>query len=339
MHRIDGEGHDNGQFTDGDPLIPTPATVVTTDWLNAIQEEIVAVITAAGAALNKLSNVQLRDALYALFGRLGVANTWTAKQTLNGGLEVNAVSGAPSINGLGAAHETSGTTMPSKYVLGFAALPTATGANYPLTSLSKMLAEGNTIALNTRALTHGSNPVSDWTEADLEISYDVDSSTGIGGRFRLGSAGPRAVADGVATGSTRKKALTLVGGDLSLDGVAYPNSNVALKDQVTPLNFTKVMVSFQPNAAGPVVLDAMNVLSVVNSGANSVLVTFAQPFAGTAYAATYGNDNPEYRPRSNIKTTSTLLISANDSAGAVKPIGSSMAATTTTIDVTIDGRQ
>lgn len=67
MHRIDGPAAaPGGVFTEGDPAVGTPATVVTDDWLNAVQEEIAAVIEGGGVALSKPSNDQLLLAVKAL---------------------------------------------------------------------------------------------------------------------------------------------------------------------------------------------------------------------------------------------------------------------------------
>lgn len=67
MHRIDGPGAaPGGQFTEGDPSVGTPASVVTDDWLNAVQEEICGVVEGSGAALSKPSNAQLLLAIKAL---------------------------------------------------------------------------------------------------------------------------------------------------------------------------------------------------------------------------------------------------------------------------------
>lgn len=70
MHRIDGPAAaPGGFFTEGDPNVGTPATVMTDDWANAVQEEIVAVIVGAGIGLSKPSNAQLLAALGVLIGR------------------------------------------------------------------------------------------------------------------------------------------------------------------------------------------------------------------------------------------------------------------------------
>lgn len=67
MHRIDGPAAaPGGFFTEGDPSVGTPATVVTDDWMNAVQAEIESVITATGTALSKPDNAQMLAAIRAL---------------------------------------------------------------------------------------------------------------------------------------------------------------------------------------------------------------------------------------------------------------------------------
>ncbi|MDL2266755.1 hypothetical protein LJC46_02050 [Desulfovibrio sp. OttesenSCG-928-G15] len=67
MHLIDGPGAtEQGRFTEGDPVIPIPATEVTADWLNAVQDELQAVLTAAGISPDKADNAQLVQAIKAL---------------------------------------------------------------------------------------------------------------------------------------------------------------------------------------------------------------------------------------------------------------------------------
>lgn len=50
-------------FTEGDPGSAIPATVVTADWLNAVQEEISYVIEQAGDTLDKADQTQLKVAI------------------------------------------------------------------------------------------------------------------------------------------------------------------------------------------------------------------------------------------------------------------------------------
>lgn len=64
MHRIDTPtATSDNRFTEGDPTIPVAATVVSADWLNAVQEELAAVIAGAGLELDKADNAQLWQAI------------------------------------------------------------------------------------------------------------------------------------------------------------------------------------------------------------------------------------------------------------------------------------
>ena len=87
MHRIDADAHVSNLFSDGDALIGQPGTKVDAAWLNAAQEEIVAVIEDAGIALVKGTNNQLlaaiNDAIEARFPspswtNLTLGSNWTA---------------------------------------------------------------------------------------------------------------------------------------------------------------------------------------------------------------------------------------------------------------------
>lgn len=66
MHRTDAAGNDDNRFTNGNPSQGIPATVVDAKWLNAIQEEIVSVILAAGITLDDEDTAQLLAAINAL---------------------------------------------------------------------------------------------------------------------------------------------------------------------------------------------------------------------------------------------------------------------------------
>nr|WP_296983548.1 hypothetical protein [uncultured Desulfovibrio sp.] len=75
MHRIDSStATPDNRFTEGDPTIPVPATTVTDDWLNAVQEEAVAIILAAGMTLDKNNNAQVLAAIQKLIAdKTGIA--------------------------------------------------------------------------------------------------------------------------------------------------------------------------------------------------------------------------------------------------------------------------
>lgn len=67
MHRIDGPAAlPGGYFTEGDPNVGTPATVVTDDWLNAVQTELETVVTGSGLALSKPDSTQVLQAIHRL---------------------------------------------------------------------------------------------------------------------------------------------------------------------------------------------------------------------------------------------------------------------------------
>ena len=67
MHRIDtATATPDHKFTEGDPAVPVAATTVSAEWLNAVQEELVAVITGAGLELQKSDNGQLWQAISQL---------------------------------------------------------------------------------------------------------------------------------------------------------------------------------------------------------------------------------------------------------------------------------
>jgi len=76
MHRIDGSGNLNGMFVAEDPFNNMPGTLITAEWLNAVQEEIAAVINAGGVALSKGDNSQLKQAITNLIAQ-AVNNTGT----------------------------------------------------------------------------------------------------------------------------------------------------------------------------------------------------------------------------------------------------------------------
>ena len=72
MFRIDGDGATvDNKFTEGDPALSVPATVVTDKWLNLVQEEISLFIEAMGITLSDASDTQLMEAILLLHLRGG----------------------------------------------------------------------------------------------------------------------------------------------------------------------------------------------------------------------------------------------------------------------------
>lgn len=79
MHRIDGAGATvTGQWTEGNPSTGVPATEITADFMNAVQNELENVIvTGAGATLSKPNNAQLLAAILTIISNNLVLPTFT----------------------------------------------------------------------------------------------------------------------------------------------------------------------------------------------------------------------------------------------------------------------
>lgn len=93
MFRIDSEGATlDNKFTEGDPSLGVPATVVSAAFLNSIQEELAGVVEANGITLNKSDTGQLHKALLDFFlkgGRtsplaMAIANNQTTPADVTG---------------------------------------------------------------------------------------------------------------------------------------------------------------------------------------------------------------------------------------------------------------
>lgn len=69
MKRTTAEANDGNRYTEGNPALGIPATVVGAEEMNNIQEEIVNVVLDAGLTLNGSDEDQLLEALQIIFGR------------------------------------------------------------------------------------------------------------------------------------------------------------------------------------------------------------------------------------------------------------------------------
>lgn len=91
MFRIDSSGATvDNRFTEGDPALSIPATVVSADWLNHVQEEIAKTIEEMGLTLDKGNENQHYSALLELAlrgGRKAVFRGTLANNTSNADLE------------------------------------------------------------------------------------------------------------------------------------------------------------------------------------------------------------------------------------------------------------
>ncbi|WP_343528768.1 hypothetical protein [Sphingomonas sp.] len=68
MHAIDGPGSINGRFTEGNPATGQDATMVTCDWLNDFQANLLAVLSEGKVTPTKGRAADLLDAIKAVAG-------------------------------------------------------------------------------------------------------------------------------------------------------------------------------------------------------------------------------------------------------------------------------
>jgi hypothetical protein len=64
-----------GYFSNGDPSAEIPPTIVDADFLNNLQEEVIAVIVGAGIVPSKASHTQLRDAINTIAGGISLVSS------------------------------------------------------------------------------------------------------------------------------------------------------------------------------------------------------------------------------------------------------------------------
>lgn len=69
MHKIDGHGHVSNAFVVENVALGQAPTVVTAEWLNAVQDEIVNTLAEAGMTPAKANNSQLAQAILIIAGR------------------------------------------------------------------------------------------------------------------------------------------------------------------------------------------------------------------------------------------------------------------------------
>lgn len=237
----------------------------------------------------------------------------------------NAITATGAVIANSAALPASGGTTSTSYHLGVAAIGTTSGNNYPLLSVRTQIPSSNTFGLALR--TNNTATASSWTKVPVGFTYDVDNVVGAGGSFYLGDGGAK-VSIGTsgtqvaATSSVRSNCLSLTNGDLSLDGVANPNSNVAIKNTLTPTNLVKAWGIFTTNGLGGVSTTAgFNISSTTPpaiTGGNLV-ITFAQAFADGNYVVSLSSDIPDGHVRISAQTTTTLTVDAFEFSAPTTP--------------------
>jgi hypothetical protein len=125
MHKIDGDGNVAGAFAPENIATGAAPTVVTSDWLNAVQSELVALVEMNGGALSKTdSQGAARSLIESLRIQRHVAYTTTGTgsafivSTPTGGLAISSLQKGLRLR---VNFHVAGTSAPTLYVVGAAA--------------------------------------------------------------------------------------------------------------------------------------------------------------------------------------------------------------------------
>lgn len=151
----------NGKFFDGDPVNGIPASIDPAEWMNAITDELLAVIIAAGLTPAEATLTQLRDAISAIAASNAPKSNFTAI--------VDPAATDDSAEGYSAGSKWLNTATDEVYVC----LDAAVGAAvWVKTTLS-------TDELGSAALKDaGTGPSQVPTNADLGTAAQTDTGTG-----------------------------------------------------------------------------------------------------------------------------------------------------------------
>ena len=243
MHRIDGPGATvDNRFTDGDPVAGIQATMVTDDWANDIQEELMSLLTAAGispvkgtqnqvlAALRSLSPGiigSMRNARMSVIAASTVA-TFTVDQVVVGSslggatYRLNGFNKAINLGGTGAGGMDTGTAPVSGFV-GLYAIYN------PTTSTSALLAVNATSALLPNVY-GGANMPAGYTASALVSVWPTSAS----GQFVVGLQTDREIgisSNIVLTTTTPQASLT----SLSISA-AVPRNAIMFRGDITMMS-------------------------------------------------------------------------------------------------------
>ena len=329
MHRIDGPGATvDNKFTEGDPVGGVQATVVTDDFLNDVQEELVSILVAAGVSPVKGTQDQVLQSIYKLaqnqksvaFTTAGTAAALTLtpipaitayssplrfrvkfSQASNG-------SGTLNVSGVGAKslkqYDTAGAKVPAVYAVGQLGDIEYDGADFVL--LDQLPASG--LLINTKVITVSGTYTK--TPGTNKIKVRQVGGGGAGASVPTSGAGICASGSGGASGS-EAEAVFVSGFDSVVVTIGVGGSPVAgtAGGSGGTTRFGALVVS--PGGGGGNVIQASNGSPFVvpqgapgsnstSSGAVSITVKTGQPgpsgialgavsLSGQGAASTYGS--------------------------------------------------
>jgi hypothetical protein len=261
MHRTDADGHVANLFSDGDPGVPTPGTLVEEAWLNAVQEELANYIESTGIALVKNTNTQLTSAIAATITALkAAANTWALAQTYSKGQIVtqstaNTVGVTSAGNGTGAGVAgTGGDTAGAAGVTGLGGV----GGGAGVSGVGRLTGSG---VSGIGGVTDGAGVTGLGTAAGAGVQGQ-SLGTGVGGTFLKGATGGTV---GITTDGT-----------LKFTG-ANPASTVGLTGEFSQMNMARAWGRLTISG-GAVTVDSGN-----GAGANVASATVSAGGTGTSY--------------------------------------------------------
>jgi hypothetical protein len=297
MHRIDGPGATvDHLFTDGDPVSGTQATMVTDDWLNDLQENVISVLIAAGVTPVKGRSSDLLDSLRkpstsvvggALNARMTVASA-SASATLTADEVVvkSALGGAAwtlsvfnktiNLGSTGAGGMDTGASPASGYVAIYAIYN-------PTTGVSALLAKNATSSVQTEAYS-GANMPAGYTASALVGVWPTTGS----GQFAVGFMQGRQVAfANIQVLSSNVQQASFV--SLSLAAAVPPNAKTAK-------GYMRVGSSSQANNLGQI--------SSNSSGLDQTIIEGGYTNATSAFSV-------------SMLTQQTMFYTATTSAGTL----------------------
>lgn len=312
----------------GNPVVS--GTTISSTWANSTLSDIA----------TELTNSLDRNGTGGMSGALKLANGTSAAPALSWTSETNSGLYRNASNdirmGVGATNVQRWSTTTATFPLAVAVTGAQTNAGgitvtQSSSNTAAITATGNGTAAGitstgggtsgdgvsgTGGVTNGNGIRGVGGETTGEGGYFTGASNGYGVHAVGGSSGVAGIiaSNGIAaTGGTRRNAVVLTNGDLSLDGVADATHTTSIKNALTPSNIVKVWGDITGNGATPTANAAFNVASL-SCAASVITVTIAQDFATANYGVVV-NGPANYACWPGAKAAGSFTITCYDLAG------------------------